>query len=90
MRTRLEGLSRYICTPERSKHRFFVFLPTSVAPEHRLVVFPFDSLVMLGILSSRFHVAWTLRLGSTLEDRPGYNTKVCFDTFPFPAGLSPR
>ncbi len=44
---------------------------------------------MLGLLSSNIHVWWALALGSTLEDRPGYNTGVCFDTFPFPAGLTP-
>ena len=35
------------------------------------------------------HVLWALACGSTLEDRPGYNTKVCFLPFPFPAGLTP-
>ncbi|MDP3037595.1 MAG: hypothetical protein Q8N07_07680 [Rhodocyclaceae bacterium] len=40
---------------------------------------------MFGILSSRFHVAWALAKGGTLEDRPVYNTTQCFETFPFPA-----
>ncbi len=42
-----------------------------------------------GVLSSRIHVAWAISCGSTLEDRPGYNTKVCFLPFPFPVGLTP-
>ena len=43
----------------------------------------------MGLLSSRIHVVWSLAMGSTLEDRPGYNTQVCFLPFPFPVGLTP-
>jgi hypothetical protein len=38
----------------------------------------------LGVVSSQFHVEWSLRAGSTLEDRPRYNKSSCFDPFPFP------
>jgi hypothetical protein len=31
-----------------------------------------------------------LNKGGTLEDRPVYNTTQCFETFPFPTGLTPR
>jgi hypothetical protein len=41
-------------------------------------------------LSSRIHVLWALAKGGTLEDRPVYNTTQCFETFPFPPGLTPR
>jgi hypothetical protein len=43
-----------------------------------------------GILHSRFHELWSLRLGTSLEDRPRYTPTTCFETFPFPAGLTPR
>lgn len=36
------------------------------------------------MLSSRIHVAWALKAGGTLEDRPRYNKSLCFDPFPFP------
>jgi hypothetical protein len=32
---------------------------------------------------------WALAVGSTLEDRPAYATGTCFETFPFPEGLTP-
>lgn len=32
---------------------------------------------------------WALAVGSTLEDRPAYATTTYFETFPFPAGLTP-
>ncbi len=43
-----------------------------------------------GILHSRFHELWSLRLGTSLEDRPRYTPTTTFETFPFPAGLTPR
>lgn len=90
LRSRLEGLASYVATVETAKYRLFVRLSTSVAPEHRLIVFPSEGEVLLGVLSSRFHVSWALIKGGTLEDRPVYNTTQCFETFPFPAGLTPR
>lgn len=35
------------------------------------------------------HVIWSQAMGSTLVNRPGYNTNVCFRPYPFPAGLTP-
>ncbi len=90
LRAKLAGLQHYIATPETAKHRFFVSFPVSVAPEHRLIVFPSDSDTLFGILSSRLHTVWVLAQGGTLEDRPVYNSTVCFDTFPFPEGLAPK
>ena len=89
LRSKLVGLSRYIATVETAKHRLFVWLPVTVAPEHRLIVVPTDEEALFGILSSRFHVAWALAKGGTLEDRPVYNTTQCFETFPFPEHLTP-
>ncbi|MBZ5653621.1 MAG: N-6 DNA methylase, partial [Acidobacteriia bacterium] len=53
---KLKGLPRYIATSEKSKHRFFVWLPSTVAPDNRLIVFPRRDDAFFGILSSRFHV----------------------------------
>ena len=43
-----------------------------------------------GILHSRFHELWSIRMGTSLEDRPRYTPTTTFETFPFPAGLTPR
>jgi len=90
MRRALVGLPRYIVTVETAKHRIFTWLPITVAPEHRLIIFPHHDDMTLGILSSRFHISWTLAQGGTLEDRPVYNSTRCFETFPFPTGLTPN
>ena len=86
---KLVGLSRYIITPETAKHRFFVWLPISAAPEHSLIVIPREDDVTFGVLTSRLHTVWALAKGGTLEDRPRYNSTMTFETFPFPQGLTP-
>ena len=48
-----------------------------------------DDGTTFGILHSRFHEAWSLRLGTSLEDRPRYTPTTTFETFPFPEGLTP-
>ncbi len=92
LRKKLNGLSRYIATVETAKHRIFVWLPVTVAPEHKLVVIPSESDVCFGILSSRLHVVWAVRVGGRLGvgNDPVYTSSVCFDKFPFPSGLTPR
>ena len=90
MRKALSGRFRYIATSEKSKHRFFAWLRSSIAPDNRLIVISREDDFIFGLLSSRFHVVWSLAMGSTLEDRPAYATTTCFDTFPFPAHLTPK
>jgi hypothetical protein len=83
-RPALVGLRRYIATVETAKHRFFVFLDSSILPDNMLVNFALDDAFFLGVLSSRIHVVWALASGGTLEDRPRYNKTRCFETFPLP------
>jgi type II restriction/modification system DNA methylase subunit YeeA len=90
MRKALCGLGRYISTSEKSKHRFFVWMDERVAPDNRLVVIARNDDAIFGTLSSRIHICWALAVGSTLEDRPAYATTTCFESFPFPAGLTPN
>ena len=44
----------------------------------------------IGVLQSRIHEIWALRTGTSLEDRPRYTHTTCFETFPFPEGLTPN
>ena len=89
MWTALRGLPRFIATPTVAKHRLFIWLDAGVCPDHQLIVIARDDDVTFGILHSRFHEAWSLRLGTSLEDRPRYTPTTTFETFPFPDGLSP-
>ena len=85
----LVQLSRYIATSMVAKHRLFVWCDSRVCPDQQLIAIARDDDTTFGILHSRFHEAWSLRLGTSLEDRPRYTPTTTFETFPFPEGLSP-
>lgn len=80
------GLSRYVVTVETQKHRFFGFVDAAIVPDSTLVTFAADDAYVLGVLSSRLHVAWALAAGGRLGvgNDPRYNKTRCFETFPFP------
>jgi len=82
----LAGLPRYIATVETAKHRVFQFLDVSILPDNKLIVIGSDDAFHLGVLSSRFHVEWSIRAGGWLgmgNDSVYVKSKV-FDPFPFP------
>ena len=85
----LAPLSRYIATPTTAKHRLFVWHDVHICPHNALIVIARDDDTTFGILHSRFHELWSLRLGTSLEDRPRYTPTTTFQTFPFPEGLTP-
>ena len=86
----VEGLSRYIGTPRLAKHRLFTWCDAVTCPDCQLIVVARDDDTTFGILHSRFHEAWALRLGTSLTDRPRYTPTTTFETFPFPEGLLPN
>ena len=87
----LDGLSRYIATPRVAKHRLFAWLDARICPDSALIVITRDDDTTLGILHSRFHEAWSLRLCTWLGkgNDPRYTPTTTFETYPFPEGLSP-
>lgn len=90
LRKALIGLSRYIVTPVVAKHRIFTWLPMTYWPTNLVDAIARGDDTTFGILHSRFHEAWSLRLGTSLEDRPRYTPSTTFETFPFPEGLTPN
>ena len=87
----LDGLSRYIATPRVSKHRLFVWFDIRICPDSALIAIAREDDTTFGILHSRFHEAWSLRMGTWLGqgNDPRYTPTTTFETFPFPDGLSP-
>lgn len=86
MRRSLSGLERFIVTPEVAKHRPFVFLTTPTVPDASLYVVGSADAYVLGVLSSRPHLAWALAAGGHLGvgNDPRYQNGPCFEPFPFP------
>lgn len=89
-RRALLGKARFVATSQVSKHRIFVWLDPSVQPHQTVIAIARDDDTTFGILHSRFHELWALRMGTSLEDRPRYTPSTTFETFPFPAGLTPN
>ena len=87
----LDGLPRYIATPCVSKYRLFTWCDRRICPDHALIVVARDDDTTFGILHSRFHEVWSLRLGTWLGkgNDPRYTPTTTFETFPFPPGLTP-
>lgn len=92
MRAALKPLQRYIVTPHVAKHRLFVWPSAEVLPDKMLIVFARDDDTTFGILHSRFHELWALKMCTFLGvgNDPRYTPTTCFDTFPFPSGLTPN
>ena len=92
MRKALLGLDRFICTPRVSKYRLFKWVDKTVQPDCALVAIAKDDDTTFGILSSKYHVQWSLKLCTWLGkgNDPRYTPSTCFETFPFPDGLEPN
>jgi hypothetical protein len=90
MRRAIERMQRYLVTNETSEYRLFVWLSYPILPDKNLIVILREDDTTFGILHSSFHEAWSLRLGTSLEDRPRYTPTTTFETFPFPEGLTPN
>ncbi|MCK1271368.1 MULTISPECIES: class I SAM-dependent DNA methyltransferase [unclassified Bradyrhizobium] len=87
----LRDLKRFIVTPEVAKHRIFAWMQKPIVPDHKLQVIARDDDVTFGILQSRFHQTWSIAVGSWhgVGNDPRYTIGTCFETFPFPDGLTP-
>ena len=86
------NLRRYIVTGLVTKHRFFCWQAGSnTLPDTRIVTIARDDDTSFGILSSSFHTTWTLNLCQYhgVGNDPVYTTGSCFETYPFPLGLTP-
>jgi len=84
MRIALTGLTRYIATARVAKYRLFVWIYSEVLADSQVVVIARSDDYFLGVLHSRVHELWSLKLGTSLEDRPRYTPTTTFETFPFP------
>ncbi|MGB3327306.1 MAG: DNA methyltransferase [Thermomicrobiales bacterium] len=76
--------ARYLVTPRLAKHRVFAWLSVDVLSDSQLFAFAREDDYFFGVLHSRAHEVWSLRMGTSLEDRPRYTPTTCFETFPLP------
>lgn len=89
MLNKLKDFERYISIPRVAKYHLCVWTPVIVVPDNALVVICRDDDTTFGILQSKLHAFWAYRMGSSLGATPRYTPTTCFETFPFPEGLTP-
>ncbi len=90
MRVALAPLRRFIATPRVAKHRLFVWLQGPTLPDSQVIVIARDDDYTCGVLHSRAHELWSLRMGTWLGvgNDPRYTPTTTFETFPFPWPLN--
>jgi type II restriction/modification system DNA methylase subunit YeeA len=86
LRAAISGLNRILVTPRVAKHRLFVWLSAETLPDSQLIVFARQDDYFFGVLHSRAHEVWSLRMGTWLGvgNDPRYTPTTCFETFPLP------
>lgn len=87
MRRALQGLSRFIATPEVSKHRLFTWVSRHVLCNQQTLVFARADDFFFGVLQSGLHEMWARRTGTQLREAESgfrYTPTSTFETFPFP------
>jgi type II restriction/modification system DNA methylase subunit YeeA len=84
MRAAFQPLTRFVAVPRVAKHQPYVWLQSPTLPDCQLIVFARSDDYFFGVLHSRLHQMWGLKLGTRLETRPRYTPTTCFETFPFP------
>jgi hypothetical protein len=64
----------------------FIWASPPTVPDHQLVVFAREDGYFFGVLHSRAHEVWALRMGTWLGkgNDPRYTATTCFETFPLP------
>ncbi len=86
MRKALAACARFICTPRVATYRLFVWLDAATLPDSATIAFAREDDYFFGVLHSRPHEVWSLRMGTSLGvgNDPRYTPTTTFETFPFP------
>ncbi len=77
-------LSRFIITARVAKHRLFIWVEHTLLPDSATVGIAREDDYFFGVLQSRLHENWALRLGTSLGVTRHYTPTTTFKTFPFP------
>lgn len=70
-----------------SKNRKYIpigFLPKGTIVNNSIQAIYSSELYLLGILSSKIHMAWVKTVAGRLKKDYRYSTQLCYNTFPFP------
>jgi hypothetical protein len=82
--------TRVLVRPEVSRTWAFAFVPKGWVYSHMLIVFPTSDGVLFPSVQSTLHRVWADQHTSSMKTDMRYAPSDCFDTYPFPQGLTPR
>jgi len=87
----LNRIQRFIVTPMTSEHRVFTWCSLPTIPDNNTIILTRDDDASFGILHSKFHEVWSTEIGNRMGvgNQRRYNPATIFETFPFPAGITP-
>ena len=90
MRSAVHSLNRFVATPQTARHRIFAWLSHPEMPDSLIIVIAREDDYAFGVLHSRAHELWSLRMGTWLGvgNDPRYTPTTTFETFPFPWPLN--
>src|SRR5690606_1753442 len=90
MRKALAPLTRWLATPEVSKHRVFAWMSPAMLPSGSVYAIAREDDFAFGLLQSKIHEVWALRAGTRMGvgNDPRYTSTTTFEAFPFPDGLT--
>ena len=73
-------------TPTVASYRLFKWLDAGTIPDQQLIAFAREDDYFFGVLHSRAHEVWSLRMGTWLGkgNDPRYTPTTTFETFPLP------
>ncbi len=86
LRIALKKVTRYMATSNVAKFRLFDWFSSEIIPSHSLTVIAREDDYFFGVLHSKLHELWSLRMCTWLGvgNDPRYTPTTCFETFPFP------
>jgi acyl-CoA synthetase (AMP-forming)/AMP-acid ligase II len=88
LRQFMRGLDRVLVNCQVTAQFAFAFQPTDRIFSHGLNIFSFSGCPEFAVMQSRIHESWARTFASSLEDRLRYGPADCFETFPFPEGVT--
>ena len=84
LRRWMEEVDRVIVMAQVSSRVVPVLMQAGPVFSQKVIVFPFDSVELLGLLTSTVHRVWVDRYSPTMKSDTSYAPSTSFDTFPLP------
>ena len=88
LRDALANCERQVVSPRHSKYRVFARIASAYLADDSTVVFARSDDYFFGVLYSRLHEVWALKLGTRLETEAALHAYDLFRDFSFPSAES--